>query len=104
MMENRHDAESASHELDTPESLQVQLDGLAVELDLLVRKVKELRATEDTAAGKCFAAEIFKAQTAKLAKETEMIMVRNRIKRMRMALDDERLFAAHEAKRRPDVC
>lgn len=50
-------------------------------------KILELRASEDLAAGKYFAKEIFHAQQDKLRLETEMQIISNKIKRLRMGLD-----------------
>jgi CHAD domain-containing protein len=56
---------------------------LLAEKEELEARIRELRAAEDFRAGKTFAGEIFTMQQEKLRLETEVHILRNRIKRIR---------------------
>jgi hypothetical protein len=69
------------------ESLSRESEEFKAEMDGVERKIRELRADEDFAAGRYHAGEIFKLQQQKLRLEAEIDIRRRKINRLRMKSD-----------------
>ena len=69
------------------ETLSRESEEFKVEMDKAEKKISELRADEDFAAGRYHAKEIFKLQQEKLRLEAEIDIRRRKINRMRMKND-----------------
>ena len=87
-MTRSRDAASSSEDLNAEmAALSAEAEELAARQKDVIAEIRRLRETEDVAAGKVYAQEIFSLQQEKMRLEVEIELRRRKVNRLRISMD-----------------